>query len=571
MKLVKFVLKNCRRMLVLTILAALLSGACNAGLIALVNVAINHRERTTGIIIGAFIALGVGRLLTSVYSQLISVRLSQGVIAKLRRDLVHSILRAPLRRLEEIGSARLMVALTDDIYHIAQSLLAVACTAVNGALLLGGAVYLAWLSWQVLAGLLGLVVLGAVGYRFLTKGAFRSLIQAREEEDRLFGHFRSLTLGIKELKLHQNRREVFFDRDIYQATEAFQQHNVKAESRFLISQHWSHLLFYLLIGLILFLLPAFSNISTEALTGYIITTLYLMGPLAGVLSTFSLFGRANVSLQKIEELGISLTTGNLETVVIPQKTELSFERLDLVGITHSYHHEKDGSHFVLGPVNLTFRPGELTFLVGGNGSGKSTLAKIITGLYLPEKGEIRLDGEPITERNREHFRGLFSAVFADFHLFETLLGIDQQNLDDSAKKYLAQLQLDHKVKISNGRLSTVDLSQGQRKRLALLTAYLEDRQFYLFDEWASDQDPQFKEIFYRELLPDLRRRGKTVLAITHDDKYFNCADRIIKLDFGQLISDRRLQTGNISSNGSTGHDPHPHSKEADIAFAASLR
>ncbi len=205
-------------------------------------------------------------------------------------------------------------------------------------------------------------------------------------------------------------------------------------------------------------------------------------------------------------------------------------------MTHSYHHEHDDSHFMLGPIKSTFRPSELVFLVGGNGSGKSTLAKIITGLYIPEGGEIRLDSELISDANRDDYRQLFSTVFADFYLFENLLGLEAADLDVRAQEYLEKLHLDHKVKISNGVLSTTAVSQGQRKRLALLTAYLEDRPFYLFDEWASDQDPQFKEVFYSQLLPDLKERGKAVLVITHDEEYFEVADRIIKLDYGKLAN-----------------------------------
>jgi putative ATP-binding cassette transporter len=208
-------------------------------------------------------------------------------------------------------------------------------------------------------------------------------------------------------------------------------------------------------------------------------------------------------------------------------------------VLHSYHREQEDSHFVLGPVNLVFTPGELVFLVGGNGSGKSTLAKIIAGLYLPEGGEIKLDGNLITDTNRDDFRQIFSAVFADFYLFENLLGLNRSDLDTRASEYLKLLHLHHKVKIKNGTLSTTAVSSGQRKRLALLTAYLEDRPFYLFDEWASDQDPYFKEIFYTQLLPELKARGKCVLVISHDDKYFDIADRIIKLDYGKIASDTR--------------------------------
>ena len=176
----------------------------------------------------------------------------------------------------------------------------------------------------------------------------------------------------------------------------------------------------------------------------------------------------------------------------------------------------------------------LVFIVGGNGSGKSTLAKLIAGLYVPDAGEILLDGILVDDRNRELYRQLFSTVFADFYLFDRLLGLGLQDLDAQAKTYLEQLQLTHKVTIENGKLSTTALSQGQRKRLALLTAYLEDRPIYLFDEWAADQDPFFREIFYQQLLPELKQRGKAVLVISHDDRYFHLADRLLKLDYGQI-------------------------------------
>jgi putative ATP-binding cassette transporter len=158
------------------------------------------------------------------------------------------------------------------------------------------------------------------------------------------------------------------------------------------------------------------------------------------------------------------------------------------------------------------------------------------GLYPLSDGELRLDGELITDQNREWYRQHFSVVFSDFYLFESLLGLVSPGLDAQAKDYLVQLQLDHKVEVHDGVLSTTALSQGQRKRLALLTAYLEDRPIYVFDEWAADQDPQFKELFYTQLLPELKARGKAVLVISHDDRYFHLADWALKLEYGQAVS-----------------------------------
>jgi putative ATP-binding cassette transporter len=206
-------------------------------------------------------------------------------------------------------------------------------------------------------------------------------------------------------------------------------------------------------------------------------------------------------------------------------------------VKHHYHREREDDNFMLGPIDLTLTPGELVFLVGGNGSGKSTLAKVITGLYRPAEGEIRLNGLAINDQNRDDYRQCFSAVFSDYFLFERIVGTGGADADRRARGYLERLHLDQKVSIADGVFSTTELSQGQRKRLALLCAYIEDRPFYLFDEWASDQDPVFKEVFYTRLLPELRSLGKAVLVITHDDRYFGCADRLVRLDYGRIAGE----------------------------------
>jgi putative ATP-binding cassette transporter len=535
-----YLLRNARGMLAFTTAAALLNGACNAGLIALINKALNRTDLLAGTLIWSFVAMAMGKLVSQFVSSVVLARYSQEAVAQLRCNLVEQVLAAPLRHLEETGIGRVMVVLTEDVMQITQALMGIPGLAVNVAVLFCGAVYLAWLSWKALLVMSGFILFGAICYRLLILAGFHHLACAREEEDRLFSHFRALTEGIKELKLHRNRRGAFLSQNIQATTATYQRHNVIAEVRFILAHAWNHLLVLAVIGMILFALPEWEHVSPQALTGYIVTTLYLMGPLAGVMGSLSVFGRANASLAKVEKLGMSLASRSTEECPLARPVpEQSFEKLELVDVTHSYHHEKDDGSFVLGPINLAFQPGELVFLVGGNGSGKTTLAKVITGLYAPETGEIRVDEKPVGNQCRDDYRQLFSAVFADFHLFDNLLGLHAHGLDAQARDYLAQLHLEHKVKINNGTFSTTALSQGQRKRLALLTAYLEDRPFYLFDEWASDQDPQFKEVFYTQLLPNLRQRGKAVLVITHDEKFFHLADRILKLDYGKLLYVRR--------------------------------
>lgn len=540
MNLIRFFFRGSRGLMFCTILAALLSGACNAVLIAMVSKSLAYASGTTipQAIIWAFIALGVGRLVTNFTAQFMLANFAQRNSANLRRDLVGKILTVPLRQLEEIGAGRLMVSLTEDVLSLTEAMLAVPTFAMNVAVLIGGAVYLGYLSFTVLIAMGVFIFIGAVAYRLLIRAGFRHLVQARDQQDRLFKHFRELTEGIKELKLHRERRGVFMAESIHGCTERYMRHNIAAELRFIIANNWTHFLFFTLVGLILFVLPKVNEVSPQALTGYVVATLYLMGPLSGVLGSLSMFGRASAALSKVEQLGVTLSAraGDLTPIEKPTHAPV-LEKLEIVGVTHTYHREKEDDRFTLGPINLSFRPGELVFLVGGNGSGKSSLAKLILGLYPPESGVIRLNGKAIGDHNRDDYRQLFSAVFADFYLFDNLLGTPGPDRDAQAREYLAQLHLDHKVKVSGGVLSTTALSSGQRKRLALLNAYLEDRPFYLFDEWASDQDPLFKEVFYTQILPDLKARNKTVLAITHDDHYFHLADRIIKLDYGKLQAD----------------------------------
>ena len=537
-------------MVLWTSAAALLSGACNTLLLVLITYAMNRHGNIGATLVVAFCALGLGRFLTNALAQVSLAHFSQATTARLRLDLVSKILSVPLRQIEDLGAPKLMVALTEDILEITQATLSIPIFAQNFAYLLGGAVYLAWLSVPVFLGMLVFGVVGAVTYRILISSGFTHLSAAREGQDRLFKHFRSLTEGIKELKLHRERREAYLKEDVAQAAAVCQRHNVAAELRFIIAQNWNQLLFLVLIGLIIFVLPRMANISQQAMTGYIIMTVFLMGPLQGLLGSLSVFSRANVSLRKVEQLGLALSVHPADTGSAAQGAFASepFESLELIGVGHHYYREKEDDNFILGPIDLTLLPGELVFLVGGNGSGKSTLAKVITGLYPPAGGEVRLNGRVIGDENRDDYRQCFSAVFSDYFLFDRIVGRRGPEADQRAREYLERLHLDHKVSIKDGVFSTTQLSQGQRKRLALLSAYIEDRPFYLFDEWASDQDPLFKDVFYTKLLPELRSLNKAVLVITHDDRYFDRADRLIRLDYGKITRERAGIPADVSSN-----------------------
>jgi putative pyoverdin transport system ATP-binding/permease protein len=529
-KLMSYLLRMSKGTVVLAVIIGIVGGTSGAGLLALMNTRLSGTTAANNIAWG-YVALVVTVLASNVISQLISTRLSQHCVFKLRVSLCREILAAPLRKLEELGSPRLLASLADDVPTITGALLTIPSLCVNVATLAVSLIYLGYLSTRLLLVMLVIMTSGSIIYQLIVMRAMRDMKVARKEHNALFSHYRAMTEGSKELKLHQDRRKAFLSEVVQATAISVRKHVVTGNAFFTLATTWSHFLFYAFIGCMLFALPGMRNVDSHALTGYTLIVLYIMGPMSAILNMAPNLGRAKVALNQVEELGISLAAAQREPEHAACAASEEFSpTLSLSGVTYSYQREGEEGSFSLGPIELTLEPGELLFLVGGNGVGKTTLAKLITGLYAPDSGEIRLNGEIITDENREYYRQQFSAVFSDFYLFESLLGLVTPSLDAQARHYLRKLRLDHKVRVIDGVLSTTSLSYGQRKRLALLTAYLEDRPFLVFDEWAAGQDPAFKKVFYTQLLPELRNNGKTVLVITHDDTYFHVADRVIKLD-----------------------------------------
>ena len=538
MKFLRFVTRYSRSIVILAIVTGSISGVCKALMIALVNHVLNpHDPADNRMLLVGFLGLCLVEPLTRFTAQGLLTHLGQKAVFDLRMRLTRQLLATPLRRLEEMGGARILAVLTDDITAISTTLIGIPILCMQIAVVLGSLGYMAWLSPKAFLLVLVFIIAGGTIFQLALQKGARYIKEARDHQDALLKHFRTMLDGAKELKLHLQRRHSFL-REVFQPTaQAFRRSNFTGNMIYAATGSFGYqLIFYTLVGLLIFMMPALTGDNMKTLTGFTLALFYMLIPLGDILVLFPSLARANIAMDKIESLGLSLAATK-EVELTPATPAVSLKQLELVGVTHSYHRDSENKTFILGPIDLAFRAGELTFLVGGNGSGKTTLAKLLCGLYVPESGEIRLNKETITEKNIDHYRQLFSVVFSDFYLFESLLGLNVGELDARAKDYIKQLQLQHKVTVQDGALSTIDLSQGQRKRLALLTAFLEDRPFYIFDEWAADQDPHFREIFYLQLLPELKAKGKTVLVISHDDRYYALADRIIKLDYGKIEFD----------------------------------
>lgn len=537
MKVILFLLRTSWRVALLSALVGGISGATSIAMVAMILRAVDDPNASSVQFIGLFAALCAIVLVTRIVSQLLVSRLTQTSILELQMGLCRRILDSPVKHLEEIGSPRMLASVTGDVNIVSQAMSGVPSLGVNFVILVCGAGYLGWLSPALLAAALVFCVLGVASYWYSAAWAEKYVERAREEQNVLQQRIQELIEGVKELKMHHARRQEFVEDVLLTAETTARRSQFLGDCLQDAAIGWGRLTFFIAIGLLLFAWPRISHVDAATLNGYVLTILYLMSPLEQIMGWLPFMNWATASVTQIERLGLMLDEKESETVA-PAPIH-QWEQIEFSGVTHAYRAQGRPHGFVLGPLDLTLTPGETVFLIGGNGTGKTTLAKLITGLYVPEQGEIILDGQPITAANREAYRQLFSVVFDDAVVFDSLWGLDGADRDQRAREHLRRLGLDHLVTVKNGAFSTTSLSRGQRKRLALLTAYLENRPIYVFDEWAADQDPTFRKVFYLELLPELKRRGKTVVAITHDDRYFASADRIVKLEEGKVVETLR--------------------------------
>jgi putative ATP-binding cassette transporter len=526
-------------------LIGVLGGLANARLIGLVNDEIAAAATQLPGSVALFVGLTAVTFVTGLVSEAVLVFLSERLSFRLRVNLCGQILRLPLAEVERLGHSRLTAAFTQDVPAVDFALLRIPAVFINGAITLGCLIYLGFLSPWILAGTGAFLIVALLSYLVPERRAVHYLAAYRQSWDHLITDFDAMNQGAKELRLHHARRRSFLAGVQRGSADRVRRTAITYRLLYIVLSYWSRVLFFLFIALLLYVVPSHVSLDLKTVTGFAIIALYLFGPLDQILQAMPRFRAATVAFSKIQQMALQLDASQVDPPLLDPGTDpatvatpSTVRTIALRAVTHTYFREREERDFLLGPIDLTIATGELVLVTGGNGSGKTTLAKLITGLYLPVTGDVLLDGEPVTAASRERYRQCFSAVFSDFHVFEQLPGVADSALDARARMYLQKLQLDHKVKVEAGRLSTTALSSGQRKRLALLAAYLEDRPVYLFDEWASDQDPEFKDVFYHQLLPELRDRGKAVIAITHDDRYFGIADRLLRLHDGQLDAAR---------------------------------
>jgi putative ATP-binding cassette transporter len=543
----QYLIKQSRSLLAAAALASITHGACSVWLVALINQALTTGADGRSALIATFAVVALCVMLSQMASSILFERLSQQAHAHLRRYVSGRVLAADYRHLEALGAARVQSALSEHCTNVAAFFVTFPAILTNLVVVLGSLLYMLLLSWKVFIFAVLTLALGSLGYHLANLRAIRHLNRAAVEQDTLFAHFRSLTDGAKELRLHSGKRQVFADKVLGGAIEAVRRERTLGMSIFSVSASFSNFLIFAFIGLVMFVLINGVPDQARVMTGFALVFVYMVTPLEILLLNIPRANLARASAARIDDIA----AGMPEEAAVPDGAAAStsastsaaapLRQLALDGVLHRYYHEQSDGFFTLGPVSMDFRPGEVVFVVGGNGSGKTTFAKLLVGLYAPEQGSLLLNGQPVTDASRDHYRQTFSTVFSDFHLFDRLLqdGAGVAALDERGNRLLERLHLQHKVQMRGGAFTTQALSQGQRKRLALVVACLEDRPFLVFDEWAADQDPVFKNVFYLEVLPELKALGKTIVVISHDDRYFHVADRLVRMENGQVAEDAR--------------------------------
>ncbi|MGP0067610.1 MAG: cyclic peptide export ABC transporter [Isosphaeraceae bacterium] len=545
MNLVRLLLRSSRGIVILSAIAGVTGGVAGIALIALIQGELAREPSTSSAMVWAFAGLCLVSAASRIIAQVGMVKLGQGAVAKLGLHIVRRTLALPLREFETIDTSALLAALTEDIVLIANAMVGVPHLCINVPIVIACLAYIGWLSPTIFACGVSFAALAIAAYVVLSARGVEQLRRAREHQGVLVGHFRTLIGGFRELKLHRGRRGSYLAESVEPAMDSVRRHMVRGLSGFAFAEGWSQLAFFGFIGVLLFAIPRFEPIGRSTLVSAVLVVLYLMTPLDTILTWLPIVGRARASLLKVQSLIPALERHRDAAEGRPDPVRsLAFDdSISLEAATFGYRDGHDDAGFVLGPVDLTLRRGEIVILAGGNGSGKTTLVKLISGLYAPEAGILRLDGRALGDEDREGYRQLVSVVFADGHLFPDLLGLGRDGIEAKAREGLENLGLAGHVSIRERSFSTTDLSQGQRRRLALLGACLEDRPIFILDEWAANQDPSFKQFFYERLLPDLRAMGKALLVISHDEGYFDIADRIVRLQDGRLLEVSALGVG----------------------------
>jgi putative ATP-binding cassette transporter len=466
----------------------------------------------------------------------------EAIIHKLRVRIMDMIRRSELLEVEKIGRARIVAAVTSDTTVLTQASNMLCFTIQGAVLIFFVGLYVAYLS--LAAFLLTFVIVVGAGtiFHYKNKRLAAQKSESAAWERRLFDRLTDFLNGFKEVRLNKERSDdLYADASEVSMTAANIKIRTQAETFKMIVT--SQISMYVLLGAVVFVAPNLSDTLGGTSIGKATTALlFIVGACFGLVQAIPILLNANSAADRIARLEGALETALSAVEPHEITARKRFDKIEMQNIVFRYTDRFSDTVFKIGPIDFTLNGGELVFITGGNGSGKSTFLRVLAGLYPPDSGEIYVDGVRINDNTRDDYRALMSAIFFDYHLFQRLYGVDDPDpaeLDRLFRKF----RLEDKTGLSNGEFRTLDLSGGQRRRLALIVSMLEKRPIMLLDEWTAEQDPEYRRKFYDELLPEMLHAGATIIVITHDDRYLDelhLPSRKIRMDEGRIVEQHTI-------------------------------
>jgi len=469
----------------------------------------------------------------------------EAIIHKLRLRVIDQVRRSELLAVERIGRSRIVAATTSDTAVLTQASNMLCFTVQGAVLIFFVAIYVAFLSIAAIVMTIFIVAIASTIFHYKNRRLVAEKQKSAEWEGHLFDRLTDVLDGFKEVKLNSARSTDLFD-DAIDVSRTAANIKIKSQAETFRMIVTSQISMYVLLGAVVFIAPQFSaSLGGSSLTQTTTALMFVVGACFGLVQSIPVLMNANAAADRIERLEADLQA--MVTAAEPSEIKVMkhFGKIEMRRIMFHYIDRFSEAAFHIGPLDFTLKSGELVFITGGNGSGKSTFLRVLAGLYPPDSGEIMLDGVRVNDATRDSYRSLMSAIFFDYHLFKRLYGIPEPDPGEVDRR-LTQFRLADKMTLSNDEFSTLDLSGGQRRRLALIVSLLEKRPIFLLDEWTAEQDPEFRRKFYDEMLPEMLEAGATIVAITHDDRYLDelkLPARRIRMDEGQIVAQVSMQNG----------------------------
>ena len=469
----------------------------------------------------------------------------EAIIHKLRLRVIDRVRRSELLAVERIGRSRIVAATTSDTAVLTQASNMLCFTVQGAVLIFFVAIYVAFLSIAAILTTIFIIAVASTIFHYKNRRLVAEKQKSAEWEGHLFDRLTDVLDGFKEVKLNSARSTDLFD-DAIDVSRTAANIKIKSQAETFRMIVTSQISMYVLLGAVVFIAPQFSaSLGGSSLTQTTTALMFVVGACFGLVQSIPVLMNANAAADRIEKLEADLQA----TVTAAEPSEIKvmkhFGKIEMRQIMFHYIDRFSEAAFHIGPLDFTLKSGELVFITGGNGSGKSTFLRVLAGLYPPDSGEIMLDGVRVNDATRDSYRSLMSAIFFDYHLFKRLYGVHEPDPGEVDRR-LTQFRLADKTTLSNDQFSTLDLSGGQRRRLALIVSLLEKRPIFLLDEWTAEQDPEFRRKFYDEMLPEMLEAGATIVAITHDDRYLDelkLPARRIRMDEGQIVAQVSMQNG----------------------------